>query len=339
MDTLRGRTGEYEAGGAEYVNMPENNNLPQEALAAIENMNREEPQEEVEAVETGHETTNDDSSVGVDSSTEVIDEGTEELSSETPETEPESWIDETEINYAKAYGFSREDLEGFESQKDWRAALRMIDSKLLASREQQSQEQPKDVEQRQDEPSYERVELDPNEFDESIVNAFNTLQDRLESVINENKSLKEEFSQTSNYLRTQEHQKMVSDFETWVDDLGHEEIFGPADASKRTQEQIENRRHLWSEAGTLIEQGQILKQNVGWNKSTIDRVANLAFYDKIERQNTKKSAASLVKQSKQRMGGGQPSKRPKGSYNGDITKHPDLLDAYRQMVNENGTGY
>jgi hypothetical protein len=164
-------------------------------------------------------------------------------------------------------------------------------------------------------------ELDPDEFDERLIEALDARDakiDELEARLNN--------SQQGNIL---------SDFDSLVDDLGHEELFGDSEDLKPAER--EERTRLFEEYKEIYNimeaRGKPVKGKAA-NRGIVLRALNLEFADEIKKK-TRRDITTKVKKQQRRITGSNRRVSNK-HYDGPIEKHPDLHQAFTDFEAENG---
>ena len=314
------------------------NSLPKDAQEALEAMNEEENQEEsqqtTEAAPSTETAGEDQTTASVDDAAPSTEEseGQEATTEEDPTDEPQEWWDETELAFGQSYGLSDEEIRSFGNKDEFRRAMQVFDRHVLGKRQTQpvQQQQPApQPEQPAQEQQTERIKLDPDEHDESLIKAFNDLQDRLEAS-------EKRFAEQEQARMQAVHEERVQKFEAYVDGLGREDLFGkPGNRSNLNAQKL---HELWDHAQTIELDNLAVGRGGTW-EAFIERAVIATVPPKEQRQRSAQQDQKILQQSQQRMGGGQSTAEAPTAWDGEAKDNPSLHDAYQRMIQENGSKY
>ena len=168
--------------------------------------------------------------------------------------------------------------------------------------------------------------LNPEYFDEELVSKFNRQAERI-------KRLEERIAQADSQQREASHRQMVSAFDSIVDTLGHEDVFGKSDGLDRDSDHWKNRAKLWEAASVLVAGMASKGKAASLSPALVRRALNQEFADLLSTKNRRSYSERMLKQSGRKLGsGGQRvatgEHRP---WNGPPEKDPALHQAYREM--------
>jgi len=256
--------------------------------------------------------------------------GVEEKSIGEEKSTDEDWVNDENIQeIMQSAGYSSEDIEGFNSAQDFQKHVELLDRKIkegrlnagddLEAALQVDEQIQQDAAQRQE--LKDLPKLDPEEFDERLINALDARDRLIEDLVQR--------------LDGTTQNNLLSDFDSIVDDLEMPEIFGHSD--NPTDESNSQRKRLWNEYAemynSLEDRG---KPTAGKdvNKGIVQRALHLEFADELKKQNRRNITSKARRQAKRITGSNRAASEV--HFDGDITKDPYLLGKFADMQRENG---
>ena len=170
-------------------------------------------------------------------------------------------------------------------------------------------------------PSEQLPTLDPEEFDERLIDVLNARDAKIKEL--------------ENRLNDSQQGNVLSDFDNLVDNLGHEELFGNSEDLKPAER--EQRVRLFEEYkeiyNILEARGKPVKGK-SVNRGIVLRALNLEFADEIK-QKSRRDITKKVKRQQKRITGSNQRVSNK-HYDGPIEGHPELHQAFKDLEAENG---
>lgn len=264
------------------------------------------------------------------------------------------WMDSQDIrDIAESLGMKMEELVDFESEGEFQRAIRLLDKQLAQEgrklREAPSdaksaekpaekvdaEEAPKEAERPRDKqgrfiPAEQvpyKVSLDPEIYDDGIIKEFAAVQEHFQKRV---AALEAELREHRMTREAEYHRGIVHRFDSIVDGLGHDDLFGKS--GELSDEQRKARGELWDEVADILGGAVQRGKRIDLDKGTLLRACNSRFADQLQAKTRRSVYSKLQARSKQRMGGGDAvSKTPKAG-----PPYSDLIDAYRDMERENG---
>ena len=241
---------------------------------------------------------------GSDDTAEVEDQGDDTGNEEA------SWLDDELKAEATAYGIDESELSDFASREELERVFKLFDKSALdAGRKELAKEGSTETEEGQarnekgqfekkedpkDEPkgSKYEVQLDTELYDEGIVEEFARMRDHYESRL---EFLESKFAE-SEAIAKERH------FDSLVDQLGHEDLFGKTD--KETGEEKKRRTDLLVEAETYLRGREALGRPTELTQALLNRIARSLFAEELGKKELKQRTRKISRQSKGRQGGG-----------------------------------
>jgi len=247
----------------------------------------------------------------------------------------QEWIDDAVKAEAAAYGISDTDLAVFESREELDKVFRLLDKKALEAgrkamtdgegqvRNEKGQfakkeEEVKQVEQPPAKSGSGRFEitLTPEQYDEPLVRQLTDMRDHYESRI---QVLESHFAKQAAIAEEQQ-------FDSFVDSMGHPDIFGLT--GKETATELQRRKDLI----VAVKAQRIGLSELGlpsdMSQQLVARVANMVFGEELSKKELKQRTKKISKQSDKRMGGGPTKAQPPSE---DPRAQADRL--YRELSN------
>ena len=220
------------------------------------------------------------------------------------------WIDDDVKAEVAAYGISESDLSDFASREELDRALRLLDKTALeagrkatveseASKARDKdgkfvkQEEPKPSKSEEVTPKGGRYELSlsKDEYDDGLVDELTKMRDHYESRL---EKLESHFMQVN--AKAEENQ-----FDSYVDLLGHADLFGKTGSESPEELQRRNDLHVAVKAQLIgLER---LGRPAELDDKLISRVANMVFADELGKKKLKQQTRKIFKQSNGRLGG------------------------------------
>lgn len=269
--------------------------------------------------------------VEVDIDTEPMPEGGGDDSSGDDNSTVEDWVkDENIQEVMKSAGYSEEDIEGFNSAQDFQKHVELLDRKFKDGRLKAGEDlelalEVDDQIQHDAEQAWQKREslpqLDPEEFDERLISAL----EARDSLI---KELEERLDNST-------QGNLLSSFDSIVDDLGMDDVFG--NSQNPTKESTKQRERLWNEYSEMynsLESRGKPTSGRSVNRGIVMRALNLEFADEVKTANRRGLTSKAKRQSKRILGSNNSTSNV--HFDGDVTKDPFLLEQFAQMQRENG---
>ena len=265
----------------------------------------------------------------------------EESTVDDDESDGDDWVTSEDIQeLVESLGYSEEDLSEFETQEEFERHVRFMDREMSkrirpgddqehalqadeiarkkAEREEQAEQQYRENGKFARQPE-ELPQLDPDEFDERLIEVLEARDARI--------------AQLEQQILGSHEQQILKTFDTLVDSIGHEDLFGNSEnlkAADRAQ-----REKLWEATKTILNGMEASgKQVNGVNRGIIVRALNMEFADTLQKK-TRQSLTKKAKRQSSRITGSSRRNSTK-NYDGPVEKHPDLLQAFKDFESENG---
>jgi len=247
-------------------------------------------------------------------STTATDDG--EDTGDTEES-PE-WLTDDVKAEAAAYGIDESELADFTSREELDRAFRLFDRTALeagrkamgkgdeagSTRNEKGQfakrETPKADESQEGTPKDGRyeVQLDPNVYDEGIINELTRMRDHYESRL----------AHLESFTTEQQAVAAEKQFDKLVDSLGHSDLFGVTD--KETAQEKQRRESLFEEVNVYLAGRKTLGYPSELNEIVVRRITQALFAEELGKKLIKQKTRQLSKQSDGRMGGSPTKPRP-----------------------------
>lgn len=224
---------------------------------------------------------------------------------------------------ASAYGIGEKEIADFQSREELERALKLFDrqideerTKLLedgdkGGKDQEEEESSKEVAVRPKDGSYE-VRLDPDVYDEDLVEEFTALRDHYDSRL---AALEGHFAEAQAIAEQQQ-------FDQSVDALEFSQLFGKTD--QESEDELKRRAELFDRVQIEQEIMSRMGRNVDYN-ALVNRVARSLFPEEYDKRLLKNHTRKITKQSSRRQGGGTP--RPTDAPEG-------IMEEMRQLYKE-----
>ena len=231
--------------------------------------------------------------------------------------ESPEWLTDDIKAEAAAYGIEESELADFASSEEFDRALRLFDKTALeagrkamaeseegATRNEKGQfvkkEEPKTEgsEERAPEDGRYEVALDPDLYDEEIINEFTRLREHYESRF---EALESHFAEAG--VKAEEQA-----FDSAIDSLDHADLFGKT--GEETEKELERRRDLHVAVKAQMIGLERLGRPAEMSPQLIARVANMAFGDELGKKRLKQQTRKISRQSQMRQGGSPTKPQP-----------------------------
>ena len=260
---------------------------------------------------TTEHASNDETPVVLDEDTTDADGTVSDSDSETTgDDDPNTDWREEAVAEASAYGFSDEDIADFQSREEFDRAMKLFDRQMDLERTKLTSEGEKTAGKTEAEgkppeaPKTEAgrydIQLDPDVYDDEIVNEFTRMRDHYENRLSAIEG------------RFQEDAAVASEerFDRTVDDIGFAELLGKT--GEESNKEMERRRELYLQVDVELEVLKRLGRPVGDFKALVQRTARSLYPDEFDKKLIKNHTRRISRQSNGRQGGGatRPSDPP-----------------------------
>lgn len=288
----------------------------------------------------------------------------EDKSGDDNERSGDDWVSAEDIrDLVESLGYSPEDMAEFGSRDEFDRHVRLMDRQFFnrdkEGQDGQSQRKPgsdqekaleageearKREEKRQrasDQPrengrfaradeSKELPKLDPEEFDERLIEVVQSRDEKISQ-------LEQQIAELKTNSDASEGDALISQFDTLVDGLGHDDMFGNSEGLEPGSDHYAARSKLW-DAVAVIANGMQANGTPfrGLSKSLIVRALNQEFGDQLRKKDSKKLQSKARRQASRRFGKGSERSGMTSSYDGPIYDDPELHAAHAAMEAENG---
>lgn len=238
----------------------------------------------------------------------AVDEVQSEEGSGSKSDSP-SWLDDKVKAEVAAYGLEESEVSEFTSREELNRFLRLLDKKTFEAgrkalaeeedpfeRNERGQFAKKQSDEDDDKPAskasnrYE-VTLSKELYDDEIVDEFTRLRDHYESRL---QFLESQFAESS-------FNAEVERFDSYIDKLGHSELFG--ETGSESDEELQRRKDLHVAVRAHIVGSKKLGRAVELTDQLVSRVANMVFPEEIGRKLVKQRTQKISRQSSLRQGG------------------------------------
>lgn len=233
-------------------------------------------------------------------------------------SEASSWIDDNLKAEVAAYGLEESELADFASREELDRALRLLDKTALeagrkaladgadsakaeTTRNEKGQFVKKEEGAKAPEPKAEpevkkdgryEIQLDKDIYDEEIVGEFTRLRDHYESRLEALESR----------LFEQEAKSEEQHFDSLVDSLDHDDLFGKTGKEDATQ--LQRREDLLIQAKALMLGLAQMGRPTDLDEALVNRAARMLFAEDLSKKDLKNRTRKIAKQSNSRQGGG-----------------------------------
>ena len=212
------------------------------------------------------------------------------------------WVNDKVKAEVAAYGLDDADLAEFSTREELDRALRLFDKKALelgrkavAEKEKTSDRNEKGQFVKQEDPQkvdgrY-QVNLSKDIYDDEIINEFERMRDHYEPLLQEMKAALDEVRAV----------KEVQEFDSFVDAMGHSDLFGKT--GKETEKELQRRADLEVAVRAHIVGMEQLGKPVSRSKELVERVANMVYADELMKKKLKQRTQKISSVSNLRLGG------------------------------------
>lgn len=227
------------------------------------------------------------------------------------------WLNDDVKAEAAAYGIDEDDLSDFASREELEKVFRLFDKKALdAGRKAMVEGEDgktrnekgqfvKDSEAEVEEPvetkkvgdRYE-VALSKELYDDEIVNEFTRMRDHYESRL----------ERLESRLVDQDAKREESQFDGFIDSLGHADIFGKT--GNESKEELKRRQDLHVAVKAQMIGLEKLGHKVEFDDKLVARVANMVFAEELGKKRLKQHTQKVSRQNQLRQGGSPTKAQP-----------------------------
>ena len=275
-----------------------------------------------------------------------------------PAVDGPDWLDDETRSMAATLGISKAQLERFSSRESFDSVVDFLDQQALdAGRKQfaaqQAQQIPPVATQPVSQtppaqqapppdaptatppqvPGMYQVKLDPEAFDKDVVAELNAMNAHYAPVLAEVQQMRQFVQQMQQRERDNAQRQVEQRFDSVVDSLGQEELFG--ETGKTTPEQMQNRRKLFDAHAAHLIGLKAIGRSGETNKAFVSRVMYSEFSDTLANQQRKQVAEKVKSQANRRLGTNSTASRDRAA-NPRETAHRELVALYNKMAAENG---
>lgn len=227
------------------------------------------------------------------------------------------WVNDDVKAEVAAYGISESDLSDFASREELNRALRLLDKTALdvgrkatvesdsdKSRNEKGQfvkkEEAKTSDSAEEAPKSGKYEvaLSKDLYDDEIVNEFTRMRDHYESRLEHLEA----------YVMQVSAKEEERKFDTFVDSLGHADLFGKTGSESAAE--LKRREDLHVAVKAQLIGLERLGRPAELDSKLIDRVANMVFADELSKKRLKQQTQKISKQSQLRQGGSPTKPTP-----------------------------
>lgn len=235
------------------------------------------------------------------------------------ESKAPKWLNDEVMAEAAAYGIDEDDLSDFASREELEKVFRLFDKKALdagrkamvegedgKTRNEKGQfvkdaetKKEESVESKNDGDRYE-VSLSKELYDDEIVNEFTRMRDHYESRL----------ERLESRLVDQDAKREESQFDGFIDSLGHVEIFGKT--GNESKEELKRRQDLHVAVKAQMIGLKELGHKVEFDDKLVARVANMVFAEELGKKRLKQHTQKVSRQNQLRQGGSPTKAQPLG---------------------------
>jgi len=267
---------------------------------------------------------NKDKPAETDSGSETAEVDTDDGEDTGNDSESPEWLTDELKAEAAAHGIDESEIADFANREEVDRALRLFDKsaleagrKALADSESDSDEgrnkkgqfEKKETPKADDddqpaetstevESQYE-VKLDPDLYDEEIVDELTGMRDHYESRM---QALESRLVASEGRSTEAEEFSKERHFDSLVDSLGHADLFGKTD--KETDKEMGHRDDLFVEVETYLRGREALGRPTELTEELLTRISRSLFSEAIGKKELKNRTRKISRQSNGRQGGG-----------------------------------
>lgn len=296
------------------------------AGAAIDKVIEQTKKENIETLKENTQPTSDE---------KIPDEGGDSNGNEKPAVD--DWVNSEEMQeLIESLGYTNEDALNFSKKEDFETHVRLVDKKSIEEQElaldlNDESEQRDLFRERADKQHRKNGKfakkddplptLDPDEFDEQLIEVMEARDAKI--------------AELEARLNDAGNDKVLKQFDTIVDNMGHEDLFGHSDNLNESNKGLRDRLfEEYKEIYNILEARGKPVTGKRANETIVKRAFNLEFADEIKKSNRQKLSKKVRKQSK-RITGSNAGLRS-DHYDGDVTKDPVLHKLFNEFTAENG---
>ena len=282
--------------------------------------------------------TNEENVVGLANKTEPesVEKIPEESSDSNDNDQPvvDGWVNSEEMQELIAsLGYTEEDASQFSNENDFQSHVKLLDKEFKGKRVVEEQELALEINEAEEQRSLFRENeklnskneklpsLDPDEFDEQLIEVLEARDAKI--------------AELERRLNETGQNNVLKQFDSIVDDLGHEDLFG--NSENLTQSEQKQREKLFNEYKEIYNILEARGKSVSGkkaNKGIVLRALNIEFEEELNKSNRQKLSKRIKKQAKRITGSNAGLKS--NSFDGDVTKDPVLHKLFAQFEAENG---
>lgn len=301
------------------------------AGAAIDKVMEQTKEENIEILKQNTQPTSDET---------IPDEGGD--SDGNAKSAVDDWVNSEEMQeLIGSLGYSNEDASNFSKQEDFETHVRLLDKEFKGKSSIEEQELALDLNDEAERKDLFREKadnqhrengkfakrddplptLDPDEFDEQLIEVMEARDAKI--------------AELEARLNDAGSDKVLKQFDSIVDDMGHEDLFGHSDdLSDAERDQREKLFDEYKEIYNILEARGKPVSGKRVNKGIVLRALNLEFADELKKSNRQKLGKKVKKQAK-RITGSNAGLRS-DHFDGDATKDPVLHRLFNEFTAENG---
>jgi len=234
----------------------------------------------------------------------------------------QEWLDEDLSSEFAALGIDPQELDGVASREEAERFLRLFDRAVRraatgekpkpgegepegveATEEAKARERPRGKDGRFKPEGY-RVGLNPEYFDDEVIQEFSRLHEYVESRLAKLEAVERERQEAA----------LEAQFDALVDGLGYTDLFGTS--GEETEQQLANRRRLFDGHQVYLAGLRALGREGKLDRGLLTRVLRMEFADEIRQREHKALTRKIAKQSGMRsgVGNGKGAEPPEDIY-------------------------
>jgi len=252
------------------------------------------------------------------------------------EEESADWRDEAKAE-ASAYGFSEEDIADFETREELDRALKLFERQVDVERDKLKSEGEEDKggkepkgeaapkEPTENQSGRYEVRLDPDIYDDEIIEEFNSLRDHYESQVEAYESRLEVLESR---FADADAQAAEERFDRSVDSLQFSQLFGKTgeESAAELQRRADLHDHVQVELEVMERMGRTVDQD-----ALVERVARSLFPEEYDKRLIKNHTRKVSSQANSRLGGAQtrPTDPPQ-------TLEEEMRQYYKELEHQAG---
>jgi hypothetical protein len=262
--------------------------------------------------------------------------------------EPESSEDWTSTEdmqeLIESLGYSEDDVSEFADQDQFETHVRLLDRELVKHRNRPGDDQERALEAdeiarkkmsrtKQAESRYrENGKFAKEPEDDVVLDGQEEFDDRLVAALQEQRS---QIAELKAQIEGSGQQAILNDFDTIVDSIGMEDLFGNSEDMTPTDKK--QRARLFEEYKEMFNHLEAQGRPVDGrktNRAIILRAAHLEFAEEIKQKHRRDLTSKVKRQSRKITG--SKSRKSQDHYDGPREKDPYLIEMFNKMAQENG---